>query len=142
MGCGQSTKTYPENPRGGPAENKILAGNPGSNANQFVPSTPKAMKFSGEGSTLLSSSSGTPNSISQSQLSTSSSPNPNRRRTVRENKWKRGELIGAGAYGRVFMGMNEISGELIAIKEMVFTPDNYKEITALQQEISLMQLKN
>ena len=138
MGCGQSTKTYPENPRGGQAENKILAGNPGSNANQFNQSTPQTMKFSGEGSTLLSSS-GTPNSISQSQLSTSSSPNPNRRRTVRENKWKRGELIGAGAYGRVFMGMNEISGELIAIKEMVFTPDNYKEITALQQEISLMK---
>jgi serine/threonine protein kinase len=142
MGCGPSTKTYPEKPGKSPGKDRILAGNPGSGGGRFNAAAPKAMKFGPGDDRLLmtSSSSGTPNSISQSQFSIGSSPNtPNRRRTVRENKWKRGELIGAGAFGRVFMGMNEISGELIAIKEMVFTPDNYKEVTALQQEISLMK---
>eukprot|EP00850_Spirogloea_muscicola_P007432 SM000037S13567 [mRNA] locus=s37:673594:679218:- [translate_table: standard] len=34
-------------------------------------------------------------------------------------RWRRGELIGAGAYGRVYMGMNLESGELIAVKQVL-----------------------
>ena len=33
-------------------------------------------------------------------------------------RWRKGELIGAGAYGRVYMGMNLESGELIAVKQV------------------------
>lgn len=33
-------------------------------------------------------------------------------------RWRKGEIIGAGAYGRVYMGMNVDSGELLAIKQV------------------------
>lgn len=32
--------------------------------------------------------------------------------------WQRGELIGAGAFGRVYLGMNEDTGELMAVKQV------------------------
>lgn len=35
-------------------------------------------------------------------------------------RWRKGELIGAGAFGRVYMGMNLDSGELIAVKQVNF----------------------
>lgn len=54
-------------------------------------------------------------------------------------EYKRGELIGKGSFGKVFMGMNAKTGELIAIKQVVIksTEDNdtAKEI---ENEISLM----
>ena len=78
-------------------------------------------------------------SVSMSLGSTNSFGSPSRRATIRQNQWKKGELIGAGAYGRVFMGMNELTGGLIAIKEMVFTQDNEKEMKSLQREVSLMR---
>lgn len=33
-------------------------------------------------------------------------------------RWRKGELIGCGAFGRVYMGMNLDSGELLAVKEV------------------------
>jgi hypothetical protein len=33
-------------------------------------------------------------------------------------RWRRGELIGCGAFGRVYMGMNLDSGELLAVKQV------------------------
>lgn len=35
-------------------------------------------------------------------------------------RWRKGELIGAGAFGRVYMGMNLDSGELLAVKQVGF----------------------
>lgn len=35
-------------------------------------------------------------------------------------RWRKGELIGCGAFGRVYMGMNLDSGELLAVKEVQF----------------------
>lgn len=35
-------------------------------------------------------------------------------------RWRKGELIGCGAFGRVHMGMNLDSGELLAVKEVDF----------------------
>ena len=35
-------------------------------------------------------------------------------------RWKKGELIGSGAYGRVYMAMNLDSGELLAVKKVIF----------------------
>jgi hypothetical protein len=42
-------------------------------------------------------------------------PLPESPRTI---KWRKGEIIGAGAYGRVYMGMNLDSGELLAVKQV------------------------
>lgn len=40
-------------------------------------------------------------------------------------RWRKGELIGCGAFGRVHMGMNLDSGELLAVKEVdSLTPDS------------------
>ncbi|XP_057476242.1 mitogen-activated protein kinase kinase kinase NPK1-like [Actinidia eriantha] len=33
-------------------------------------------------------------------------------------RWRKGELIGCGAFGRVYMGMNLDSGELLAVKQI------------------------
>lgn len=35
-------------------------------------------------------------------------------------RWRKGELMGSGAFGHVYMGMNLDSGELIAIKQVHF----------------------
>ena len=34
------------------------------------------------------------------------------------NNWSRGELIGAGAFGRVYLGLNNDNGELVAVKQV------------------------
>lgn len=38
-------------------------------------------------------------------------------------RWRKGELIGCGAFGRVYMGMNLDSGELLAVKQVNICPD-------------------
>lgn len=34
-------------------------------------------------------------------------------------QWRKGELIGCGAFGQVYMGMNLDSGELLAVKQVL-----------------------
>ena len=35
--------------------------------------------------------------------------------------WRKGDLIGMGANGRVYLGLEEDTGAIIAVKEIVFT---------------------
>ena len=35
--------------------------------------------------------------------------------------WRKGDLIGTGANGRVYLGLEEETGAIIAVKEMAFT---------------------
>jgi len=51
--------------------------------------------------------------------------------------WKKGELIGAGSFGKVYIGLNESTGVLMAVKEVNI--NNEKEALGLQQEIDLMK---
>ena len=44
---------------------------------------------------------------------------------------KQGDLIGAGANGRVYMGLNEETGGLIAVKEMTFSLHEESKIKSL-----------
>ena len=37
---------------------------------------------------------------------------------VKDFKWKKGELLGEGAYGKVYAALNEENGELMAVKEI------------------------
>ncbi|XP_062012092.1 mitogen-activated protein kinase kinase kinase 3-like [Rosa rugosa] len=46
-------------------------------------------------------------------------------------QWQKGDLIGSGAFGRVYMGMNTESGELIAVKEA--------HTKVLQDEVRLLE---
>eukprot|EP00475_Leptophrys_vorax_P002331 TRINITY_DN11303_c0_g1_i1.p1 TRINITY_DN11303_c0_g1~~TRINITY_DN11303_c0_g1_i1.p1 ORF type:complete len:315 (-),score=24.26 TRINITY_DN11303_c0_g1_i1:42-881(-) len=55
-------------------------------------------------------------------------------------KWKRGEMLGEGAYGKVFLGLNEMTGELMAVKQIKMTSagdEKAMHIAALEREIVL-----
>ncbi|CAM6033456.1 unnamed protein product [Sphagnum compactum] len=60
-------------------------------------------------------------------------------------RWRKGELIGAGAYGRVYMGLNLDSGELIAVKQVCISVNNITKekaqahIRELEEEVKLLQ---
>lgn len=54
--------------------------------------------------------------------------------------WKRGELIGKGSFGKVYIAMNVQMGELLAVKQIRFHTDQEKEQwAAVQMEIELMK---
>ncbi|KAI1812510.1 hypothetical protein GGS20DRAFT_557744 [Poronia punctata] len=69
---------------------------------------------------------------------------PKRQTTFR---WFKGELIGKGTYGRVYLGMNATTGEFLAVKEVEVNQkaaggdkNKMKELlAALDQEIDTMQ---
>ncbi|GKT55795.1 LOW QUALITY PROTEIN: MAP kinase kinase kinase [Colletotrichum tofieldiae] len=69
---------------------------------------------------------------------------PKRQTTFR---WFKGQLIGKGTYGRVYLGMNATTGEFLAVKEVEVNPkaaqgDKAKMrelVAALDQEIETMQ---
>ncbi|QSZ31996.1 hypothetical protein DSL72_001565 [Monilinia vaccinii-corymbosi] len=69
---------------------------------------------------------------------------PKRQATFR---WFKGQLIGKGTYGRVYLGMNATTGEFLAVKQVEVNPKaagNDKEkiremVAALDQEIDTMQ---
>ena len=42
-------------------------------------------------------------------------------------KWKQGKVIGKGAAGVVFLGMNLQTGELLAVKQMLLHPDKDRD---------------
>nr|XP_043625031.1 mitogen-activated protein kinase kinase kinase NPK1-like [Erigeron canadensis] len=60
-------------------------------------------------------------------------------------RWRKGELIGCGAFGRVYMGMNLDSGELLAVKQVsvvVNTASKDKtqtHIRELEEEVKLLK---
>lgn len=69
---------------------------------------------------------------------------PKRQTTFR---WFKGQLIGKGTYGRVYLGMNATTGEFLAVKEVEVNPSAAKGdknkmrelVAALDQEIDTMQ---
>jgi hypothetical protein len=71
-------------------------------------------------------------------------PLPSRQPTF---KWMKGQLIGKGTFGRVYLGMNITTGELIAVKQVEVNhkaagsdKDKIKELVkSLDQEIDTMQ---
>ncbi|KAL8237416.1 hypothetical protein R6Q59_018497 [Mikania micrantha] len=60
-------------------------------------------------------------------------------------RWRRGELIGCGAFGQVYMGMNLDSGELLAVKQVsiaansVFKEKTQVHIRELEEEVKLLK---
>ncbi|XP_050240474.1 mitogen-activated protein kinase kinase kinase NPK1 isoform X2 [Quercus robur] len=60
-------------------------------------------------------------------------------------RWRRGELIGCGAFGRVYMGMNLDSGELLAVKQVSITTNSASKektqahIRELEEEVKLLK---
>ncbi|KAG9449591.1 hypothetical protein H6P81_009556 [Aristolochia fimbriata] len=60
-------------------------------------------------------------------------------------RWRKGELIGCGAYGRVYMGMNLDSGELLAVKQVSIAANSASKertqahIRDLEEEVKLLK---
>mmetsp|Transcript_2394 Transcript_2394/g.5691 ORF Transcript_2394/g.5691 Transcript_2394/m.5691 type:complete len:548 (-) Transcript_2394:270-1913(-) len=70
-------------------------------------------------------------------------PPPNLRRVFSEAPitWSKGQLIGTGAFGKVFLGLNEENGCLMAVKEIdvdEHTGDN--TLSDLKKEIKMMSV--
>ena len=53
-------------------------------------------------------------------------------------RWKRGALIGEGTFGKVYKGMNERTGELLAVKQLSLIDGSQEDVEGLQKEISVM----
>ncbi|CAD6219473.1 unnamed protein product [Miscanthus lutarioriparius] len=60
-------------------------------------------------------------------------------------RWRKGELIGAGAFGQVYLGMNLDSGELLAVKQVLIGRSNatrekaQAHIKELEEEVKLLK---
>ncbi|MCO5559944.1 hypothetical protein L7F22_013548 [Adiantum nelumboides] len=60
-------------------------------------------------------------------------------------RWRKGELIGAGAFGSVYMGMNLDSGQLLAVKQVLIAAKNVAKekskahLRELEEEVKLLQ---
>lgn len=55
-------------------------------------------------------------------------------------KWVRGELIGKGSYGRVYLALNATTGEMIAVKQ-VETPRTASDKNDSRQATVVQSLK-
>jgi serine/threonine protein kinase len=59
--------------------------------------------------------------------------------------WTKGELIGIGAFGRVFSALNNVTGELVAVKQVSFAKDEAlqgrvaEHIKALEAEVEVLK---
>ncbi len=55
-------------------------------------------------------------------------------------EWKRGDLLGVGTFGKVYMAMNLATGELIAVKQVrLNTSEDHEQALQIQNEIGLME---
>ena len=54
-------------------------------------------------------------------------------------RWQRGEMLGQGAYGKVYLGLNLESGELMAVKQLDCNDVSHKELGALEHEVQMLR---
>jgi mitogen-activated protein kinase kinase kinase len=58
-------------------------------------------------------------------------------------RWQKGALIGAGSFGRVYLGLNLMTGGFMAVKQVELLRDQIiqhrSEVSSLQNEISVLQ---
>ena len=62
-----------------------------------------------------------------------------------EGNWKRGKLLGTGAFGQVYVAMMSETGAEFAVKQVGLHPesgcDNIREAQALEDEIQLLKVR-
>jgi len=65
----------------------------------------------------------------------------NKRQNMLQSKWRwqRGEILGQGAFGTVYLGLNLNSGELMAVKQLDSNEVTKKQIMSLEHEIAMMR---
>ena len=59
--------------------------------------------------------------------------------TPRRFHWKRGEQLGFGTFGNVYLGLNETSGTFFAVKQVALPDGSKSEVSTLTTEITLMK---
>ncbi|KAJ6430015.1 hypothetical protein OIU84_021430 [Salix udensis] len=80
-----------------------------------------------------------------SRPSIPSLPPPSKKDDAPPIRWRKGELIGCGAFGRVYMGMNLDSGELLAVKQVSIAASSASKektqahIRELEEEVKLLK---
>ncbi|CAN4113438.1 unnamed protein product [Withania somnifera] len=83
--------------------------------------------------------------FSNSQVPALLSPVKARKDDTPPIRWRKGEIIGSGAFGRVYMGMNVDSGELLAIKEVSIAINGasreraHAHVRELEEEVNLLR---
>ena len=70
---------------------------------------------------------------------TSSSERNEKNASSKKMWWKKGKEIGRGSYGTVFLGMNNETGSLLAIKEVSFARRTPAQIRELRREINFLR---
>jgi len=62
------------------------------------------------------------------------------------HRWQRGNLLGSGSYGKVYMAMNSDSGEIFVVKQVPFnganSDESSEEVAQLEMEIALLGTLN
>ena len=53
--------------------------------------------------------------------------------------WKKSDLLGRGAFGEVYLGLDNQTGALLAVKEISFTRENVADMQELKLEITLLR---
>ncbi|KAK9907344.1 hypothetical protein WJX75_001831 [Coccomyxa subellipsoidea] len=59
--------------------------------------------------------------------------------------WTRGELLGAGAFGRVYLGLNNDTGQLMAVKQVLISKDEnvagrvVEHVQSLEAEVNVLK---
>jgi hypothetical protein len=64
---------------------------------------------------------------------------PGRLEHGKQIPWVKGESIGQGTFGRVYRGLNESTGELLAVKQIYLVDGSEREVESLRGEIRLMK---
>lgn len=54
-------------------------------------------------------------------------------------EWRKGQLIGSGAFGKVYMAMNAATGELIAVKQVRLANHDLQDANTIESEIKLLE---
>jgi hypothetical protein len=63
----------------------------------------------------------------------------NRQQEIFNIRWKKGEILGQGAFGVVYLGLNSDTGELMAVKQMATDDVSKRELSSLENEIHLLR---
>ncbi|KAL9644993.1 hypothetical protein ABK040_004486 [Willaertia magna] len=79
----------------------------------------------------------TASTITTSTTSPTSSTSP----PTKVTKWIKGNMIGAGANGKVYLGINSETGQMMAVKELEIKT-NREEVKKLMEEVELMSKFN
>ncbi|KAF0697495.1 Aste57867_11805 [Aphanomyces stellatus] len=53
--------------------------------------------------------------------------------------WKKGEILGSGSFGSVYLARNETTGDLMAVKEISYVDETPDDVRAIQDEVELLR---